>query len=57
MIENLMYYLLRAIGACEVKTYRQIIAPDDMAAVKVEVEFVFEKVKYAQSRILLMIGD
>ena len=43
MRENLLYYLLRAIGACEVKTYRKIDAPDDMASVRVEVEFLFEK--------------
>lgn len=43
MRENLFYYLLRAIGACDVKTYRMVDVPDDMASVRVEVEFLFEK--------------
>lgn len=43
MEKNLLFYLLRAIAACSNKTYRKVDAPDDMVAVHVNVEFLFEK--------------
>lgn len=42
MEKSLLFYLLRAIGACKDKKYRKIDAPDDMAAVHVDMEFLFE---------------
>lgn len=42
MEKNLLFYMLRAIGACKDKKYRKIDAPDDMVAVHVDMEFLFE---------------
>ena len=42
MEKNLLFYLLRAIAACSNKTYRKVDAPDNMVAVHVDTEFLFE---------------
>lgn len=43
MESNLLYYLLRAIGSCDQKTFRRIDAPDDMVEVHVDMNFLFER--------------
>lgn len=43
MNDSLLFYLLRAMGACKNKKYRKVDAPDDMVAVHVDMEFLFER--------------